>query len=159
MITVVATAIAALFFHAIATPPGVPTGQGFQLEGFVLPTNCIAIMDGCTPTTAKAPTFMPETDKYRPSVLASFIAQNDGECRAAELEQVDGQPAVIPALGGHAETKQGERAFLEVVLYDAEERIQGGADGTQPYRFAIVCQAEDGTVTWSTFYGIDTKET
>lgn len=140
--------------HAIDTPSEVSgsASPSFSLEGFTLPDGCVAIADDCAPQVASAPIFEPETDRYRPVINISFIANDDGRCGVGQVETVGGKTKIIPALTGVVRTKKGERTFVGAVFYDAQERRAAGIDDSQAYRFAVMCRSNAGDTHWSSFY-------
>src|SRR5487761_2310899 len=123
----VALLAAAVSIQAIATPPDA-SGPGFALQGYTVPARCTLRTDACPPTLTPQLGFRPEDDAYRPLVRISFVPTFDGDCVAAEAEMVDGQLATTPALAGHASVARGERAYLDAVLYDRDERTAFGAN-------------------------------
>jgi len=139
--------------HTILPPTQIPaTAPTFSLEGFMLPDGCLMISDGCDPTVAAAPVFVPETDEYRPVINISFLAPSDGICDVGQIETIGGKVMIGPAMAGFVPTTQGERTFIGAVFYDAQERANGGADTSKGYRFAVVCRSGNGSMIWSQFY-------
>lgn len=140
--------------HAIDTPAEVSgsAAPSFSLEGFTLPDGCVAIADGCSPSIASAPVFEPETDKYRPVINISFVANDDGRCGVGQVETVGGKTKIIPALAGVVDTKKGQRTFVGAVFYDAQERRSAGVDDSSAYRFTVMCRSSAGDTHWSSFY-------
>jgi len=140
--------------HSVDTPAEMNSSSppSFSLEGFTLPNGCVAIADNCSPSVATAPMFEPETDKYRPVINISFVANDDGRCGVGQVETVQGRTKIIPTLAGVVNTKKGERTYLGAVFYDAQERHSAGIDENQAYRFAVMCRSNSGDTHWSNVY-------